>query len=86
MADLPYIEKMYAACVVADYILWHMVPKSKQQKEQSWTTPTPVLSYSRQKPQRIGTWLPCPCTIEIKVSRTSTKSDQKSETSTLWQL
>ena len=25
MADLPYIEKMYAACVVADYILRQMV-------------------------------------------------------------
>ena len=34
MADLPYVEKMYAACVVADFILQHMVPKSKQQKEQ----------------------------------------------------
>ena len=34
MADLPYIEKMYAACVVADYILRHMVTTGKQQKEQ----------------------------------------------------
>ena len=34
MADLPYVEKMYAACVVADFILRHMVPKSKQQKDQ----------------------------------------------------
>jgi len=35
MTELPYIEKMYAACVVADYILRHMVSHGKQQKEQT---------------------------------------------------
>jgi len=56
MTELPYIEKMYAACVVADYILRHMVSHGKQQKEQTnlHQHPFSVLLDKNHKQLRLG--------------------------------
>ena len=83
MADLPYVEKMYAACVVADFILRHMVPKSKQQKEQVELHQHLFLVILDRNHKELGLNYHVHVQLKKSVQRTSTKSDQKSETSNL---